>query len=722
MTQGIQRFTKRNVNVLVVLIGLAVVSSILIYSGCGMTSSPNIPTNQTQTPTPTPTPAPTPTPDTPPTSTITSPKEGAIVLIGTQVAITGTASDAGGGSVVRVEVSVDGGANYSAATGTNAWSFNWTPGAPGPATIKSRAVDNTGNVQNPPAEIHVTVDAPPTSAHTSALEAATITAIPSIATRRTADDAGGGSVVRVEVSVDGGANYSAATGTNAWSFNWTPGALGPVTIKSRAFDNTGNVQNPPAEIHVTKGPTTFRVPSDRPTIQSAINDAIDSDRVLVAPGTYFENIDFKGKAITVTSESGAEVTFIDGMNEGSVVSFISGEGRDSALNGFTVQNGNVNSGIFVGGGIVVRNSSPTITNNRIMNNRAVNDGGGIVVQNSSPTITNNMITNNNACRGSGIGVLGGSPLVQQNTITNNFNDLCVGGSGGGIFIQGQGSAEILDNIISNNRTGAGGGINMENAEAPIIKRNTIKGNIGIGPGGGVYARVSKALIVQNVITGNNTTYGAGIYLWVTNSAMLVNNTIADNNADNANGSGVFVESGPGVAELTNNIIIGKPGQSAFHCSAFLPPTPPIIRSNNTFSPGGPAYGGTCSDMTGTNGNISADPLFADPTQGDFHLQQGHPSIDSGDNQAPNLLETDIDGDPRILDGDGDGTAIIDMGVDEFLLPPGLKISLLYESNGNSTNGRYPFICDLRPWTRTLSSRPKNLISARLTRSPRLRVE
>src|SRR5215510_13246869 len=167
MTQRFQRFTKRYARLIGVLIGLTVVSSILLYSGCGMTRSPNIP--------PTPTPTPTPTPDTtPPTSAITSPKEGAIVLIGKPVAIIGTASDAGGGSVVRVEVSVDGGGAYSAASGTNAWSFNWTPSALGPVTIKSRAVDNTGNVQNPPDEIHVTVDAPPTSTITFPTEEATV--------------------------------------------------------------------------------------------------------------------------------------------------------------------------------------------------------------------------------------------------------------------------------------------------------------------------------------------------------------------------------------------------------------------------------------------------------------------------------------------------------------------------------------------------------------------
>src|SRR5262245_38788674 len=137
MTQGIQRFTIRYAILTGALIGLAVVSSILLHSGCGMTSSPRIPT---------------PTPDTVrPTSTITSPTAGAIVLIGKPVAITGTASDAGGGSVARVEVSVDGGATFNAATGTNAWSFNWTPGAAGPVTIRSRAVDNAGNVQDPPA-------------------------------------------------------------------------------------------------------------------------------------------------------------------------------------------------------------------------------------------------------------------------------------------------------------------------------------------------------------------------------------------------------------------------------------------------------------------------------------------------------------------------------------------------------------------------------------------
>jgi hypothetical protein len=67
--------------------------------------------------------------------------------------------------------------------------------------------------------------------------------------------------------------------------------------------------------------------------------------------------------------------------------------------------------------------------------------------------------------------------------------------------------------------------------------------------------------------------------------------------------------------------------------------------------------------TGT-GNINADPLFADASVGDYHLQPGSPCIDTGDNTAvtePN----DLDGLPRIIDGDCDGTPMVDMGAYEF---------------------------------------------------------
>ena len=56
---------------------------------------------------------------------------------------------------------------------------------------------------------------------------------------------------------------------------------------------------------------TIHVPADQPTIQAAIDAAADGDTVLVAPGTYYEDINFHGKIITVTSEQGAAATVID---------------------------------------------------------------------------------------------------------------------------------------------------------------------------------------------------------------------------------------------------------------------------------------------------------------------------------------------------------------------------------------------------------------------------
>jgi hypothetical protein len=227
---------------------------------------------------------------------------------------------------------------------------------------------------------------------------------------------------------------------------------------------------------------------------------------------------------------------------------------------------------------------------------------------------------------------------------------------------------------------------------------------------------AEPLIVQNLIAGNQASEGGGIHSAAATGA-IINNTIADNDSL-FEGSGIFMFGYQGL-QLINNIIVAKPGQVSLRCNGMSPPN---ARFNNVFSAGAPAYAGSCSALGGTNANISADPLFANPIQGDYHLQQGSPSIDAGDSQAPNLPDTDIDGNPRILDGDGDGTATIDMGIDEFLLPPGFKISLLDESNRNSKNSRSLFICDLRPWARTPGRRPNNTLSALPPRSPRLRIK
>lgn len=92
---------------------------------------------------------------TPPTSTITSPAGG--TTVNGNVIISGTASGTGG-AVGGVEVSVDGGLTWQHAAGHETWTFSWTPTAIGSVTIKTRAVDDSGNIETPSAGITVTVE------------------------------------------------------------------------------------------------------------------------------------------------------------------------------------------------------------------------------------------------------------------------------------------------------------------------------------------------------------------------------------------------------------------------------------------------------------------------------------------------------------------------------------------------------------------------------------
>jgi len=200
--------------------------------------------------------------------------------------------------------------------------------------------------------------------------------------------------------------------------------------------------------------STIYVPDDHNEIQDAINAAHSNDVIIVRPGTWRENISFNGKAITLKSEQGPDVTVIDGRRDGSVVTFDDDENLDSVLEGFTITNGSGRpSGFwdYRGGGIYCYDASPTILNNIITDNEALgyytgygggiylrenstalisnnvifdnscsDNGGGIYCRNSDPTITSNIFANNDANYGGGIALRDSSPQIINNTITGNW--------------------------------------------------------------------------------------------------------------------------------------------------------------------------------------------------------------------------------------------------------------------------------------------------------------
>ena len=134
------------------------------------------------------------------------------------------------------------------------------------------------------------------------------------------------------------------------------------------------------------------VPGDQPTIQAAIDAAVVGDLVIVEAGTYAENIDFLGKAITVLSLSGPAKTCIDGGQLGSVVTFQSSEPYEAVIDGFTIRNGQA----VEGGGIYCFYSQPTITNCSIEQNHDSQYGGGICSIYSNAVITDCTIDGNSA--------------------------------------------------------------------------------------------------------------------------------------------------------------------------------------------------------------------------------------------------------------------------------------------------------------------------------------
>jgi len=277
------------------------------------------------------------------------------------------------------------------------------------------------------------------------------------------------------------------------------------------------------------------VPDIYSTIQAAIDASWHGDVIIVRPGTYEENIDFKGRNITLQSTDPenpavAAQTIIDGQGLGPVVSFGGGQSRETKLLGFTITGGD--AGTSSGGGIRISgNAAPQIKFNVITDNQARYGAGAFVEGESKPVFENNIFYANtaNRRRGAGIYVVGQSEVIIKNNV---FRDH-VGGNGV-IYIYDNSSVEITGNTIINNSTDFGvGGIKVELESTALITGNTITGNTGTGDhyGGAISIhRNSQADIINNTISDNKGKQVGAVCIYRYSEATINGNTITGNEA------------------------------------------------------------------------------------------------------------------------------------------------------------------------------------------------
>lgn len=434
-------------------------------------------------------------------------------------------------------------------------------------------------------------------------------------------------------------------------------------------------------VNVVANTATIYVPDDYSEIQQAIDASDSGDTVIVRPGTYIEDIDFKGKAITVRSERGAEVTTIDGgTGIYATVRFRNGEGPTTVIEGFTITNGDC----VQGGGILCNESSPTITNNIIVGNKVSKQGGGICcTTRSSPIITNNIIGwNTSDIDGGGLWIeYKCSPTITDNTIIGNS----ASHEGGGIFETFSCSSTITNNtIVENLSVGYGGGINCSNSVAAITN-NIISSNYSTQTGGGgIACYLGAPTIANNIISGNEALFGGGISCHSDNA--IITNNIISNNQARSEGGGVklYISS----VIITNNTIVGNWAASNGGGIGALYSSPTITNTilwNNTAPLGKEIWAGDTSwpstvtmsdsDVEGGQascyissgsilnwgaGMIDADPLFVNTANEDYHLTWPSLCCNAGNNNAVTEL-FDFENDSRIWNG------TVDMGADEFHL-------------------------------------------------------
>jgi CSLREA domain-containing protein len=419
------------------------------------------------------------------------------------------------------------------------------------------------------------------------------------------------------------------------------------------------------------------------TLRAAIQEAnalAGDDTILLPAGVYFLSIANPGGAAENAAASGdldltSDISLLGGGQGSTLIDggaldrvfHVVGSSSDVAISSLTIRNGRLSAGngggienggnlnltqvavsanMAVLGGGISNNSVLTMSAGRVESNTANNDGGGFI-NNGVLTVVNTIIRGNiSGDDGGGLRNLKTFSLTGSTLSSNSaasFGGGLANGSGSGIT----GTVTIANSLFNSNTSMDGGGGLQNELGTVVLINSTLSGNASNNNGGGIY----------NLATLN------------LHSATITGNT-ADSDS-NDSGSGGGVRSDPaGTINFSNSLIVGNfdnsSGTKHADCSGALTSQ----NYNLIFDLSGCTITGTV-----TSNKTGVDPLLA-PLQNNggptftHALLAGSPAIDAGNpagcrDNGGNLLSSDQRGLPRTVDGDGNGSAICDIGAYEF---------------------------------------------------------
>jgi len=380
-----------------------------------------------------------------------------------------------------------------------------------------------------------------------------------------------------------------------------------------------------------------------------------------------------------------------------------------------------NQGNYGAGLYLSASYSATLTDCELSANLARHSGGAVYSsRDSSVTLTDCTLTGNRASYGGALNCGQGSAVLAQCTLVGNMTE----SSGGAVYFSRSHGTVTACTLVYNIAGGSGGAVYCSDS-TPTFNACTFSFNIASSYGGGLDLSGSEATLNNCAVTHNRAQYGAGIYSAWCSPALL--NTLIGGNTAVVGGGGLRVyESNPTLDNcillsnsaadgaglacydfsspiLTNCTVVGNVASrngGGIYCEGSF--NNPILTNcilwGNTGGQISAPYGGspivTYCDVqggwTGT-GNINADPKLA--LENDGHLLATSPCIDRGtDTPAGGLPPEDFDGNPRSVDGDGDGLASADMGAYEFVpgapslavAPTVLRFTLAPGQSGSQT--------------------------------------